>query len=158
MGWSYCNGQLISIAENPTLFNLIGTIYGGDGVNTFALPDLRSRVPIHFGSTPSTGTYVIGERAGVEQVTLTAQQTAAHNHIVNATTTGQKTAPSTQTFPASATPANSNIYGAPGTSATQMYGGIVVAGGGSNQPHENRQPYLAVNFIIALYGAYPSQN
>jgi microcystin-dependent protein len=157
-GWAFCDGSLQSIAENAALYNLIGTIYGGDGVNTFALPDLRGRVPIHIGSTPSTGTYTSGERAGVEQVTLTSQQTAAHNHVVNATTTGQRSAPSTQAFPASTTPANSNIYGPPGTSATQMYGGIVVAGGGSNLPHENRQPYLAVNFVIALFGAYPSQN
>jgi microcystin-dependent protein len=156
-GWAVCNGQVISIAENETLYALIGTTYGGNGQTTFALPDLRSRVPVHVG-TLTGNTYVLGQVGGVEQVTLTAQQTALHNHQVNATASGQKPAPSAQAFPAAATPAESYVYGPTGNNPVSMNGGIIVSGGGTNQPHENRQPYLAINFYIALYGAYPSQN
>ncbi len=157
-GWALCQGQLESIANYEALYNLIGTTYGGDGQNTFGLPDLRGRVPMHIG-TFAGNTYVMGQLGGAEQVTLTAATTALHNHQVNATTTGQRTAPSTQAFPASATPTNAYVYGPPGGSSVQMYGGIIGPGqSGGSQPHENRQPFLVVNFIIALQGAYPSQN
>jgi microcystin-dependent protein len=154
-GWAFCDGSLQSIAENSTLFNLIGTTYGGDGINTFALPDLRSRVPIHLGSN-GVNTYVIGQSGGVEQVTLTVGQLPTHNHapaLASTATTGSSS-------PAGDVWANgpgikqfSPVANANGTMATTT---IPLQGG--SQPHDNMLPFLAVSYIIALFGVYPSQN
>lgn len=151
LGWALCQGQLMSISENETLFNLIGTTYGGDGQNTFALPDLRSRVPIHMGAGPGLSPNVIGERAGVETVILTAQQMPTHSHTPMANTVGSATAPTNGVW------ANSpaiQFQPAPTGGVTMNVGALGVSGG--NQPHENMVPYLALNFIISLFGIYPT--
>src|ERR1700761_932213 len=120
-GWRFCDGSLLPISENETLFQLLGTTYGGDGVNTFQLPDLRGRVPIHMG-TGGGATYVIGQLAGVENVTLTTAQIPAHSHTVNATASSQVQQPNANTFPAVATPQNRNVYG-PLNNAAQLFSG-----------------------------------
>jgi len=151
-GWAFCDGQLLAISENDTLFTVIGTTYGGDGQATFAVPDLRGRVPIHQGTAPDGNSYTIGEALGVEEVTLTAQQTPTHTHSLLATTTV-----STQTSPAGALLAQSssaNIY-VQDAGAFALAPTSVTPIGGS-QPHTNMQPYLGLNFIIALFGIVPS--
>lgn len=151
MGWMFCEGQLLSIAEHDTLFTLIGTTYGGDGETTFALPDLRGRIPIHQGSHSGTS-YVMGQGSGTEDVELTVNHLPSHSHVPLATDT---TANSPD--PASAIPAHASrrIYGGP-AQLTEMASNAVGNTGG-NQPHTNLQPYLCVSFIISLFGFYPSQ-
>jgi microcystin-dependent protein len=145
-GWEFCAGQLISIAENETLFNLIGTTYGGDGQSTFALPDLRGRLPVHQGLG-----FGMGNAAGSEQVTLTTDKLPSHTHALQASTE-----PNNQVAPAGSTLAASvdiALY-IEGTPATSMSPEAITSVGGS-QPHENRQPYLCVNYIISLFGIFP---
>ena len=152
MGWALCDGLVLPISENEALFNLIGTTYGGDGISTFALPDLRSRVPVHQGTGINLSPRVLGSGGGVEQVTLTAQTMPAHRHAMAATTTN-----AVSRSPVGAVLASSSttqFYGA-GDDTTAMAAGVVTAVGG-NQPHNNVAPVLAVNFIIALEGIYPS--
>jgi microcystin-dependent protein len=150
-GWQMCNGQLLSINNNEVLFNLIGTTYGGDGQTTFALPDLRSRAPIHAG-TAGGQSYALGQSGGVENVTLTTAQLPAHNHAFTAQGGGGS----------SLTPAGNFLAGsslgqyAP-TPATGTSGNVLSAAG-SSQPHTNLMPYATVNFVISLFGVYPSQN
>jgi microcystin-dependent protein len=148
-GWMFCDGQLIPISENDALFTLIGTTYGGDGQETFALPDLRSRVPLHF-----SGKYSLGERAGVESVTLTTQQIPIHTHaLIGATGNG------TQANPANNILATSTIvkpYASETPDSNMAASAISPVGG--NQPHENLQPYLSISFIISLYGIFPTQS
>jgi microcystin-dependent protein len=152
--WAFCNGQLLPISENEALFTLIGTTYGGDGQTTFALPDLRSRVPIHQG-----GIHVIGEQAGAEIVTLTATQLPVHSHV-GGSTGNASSKPATDTDPAGrvfAVPSGgSSAYS--GSSTGTLGGGLTTVSEGGNQPHNNLQPYLCVNFCIALFGIYPSRN
>jgi len=146
-GWAFCNGALIAIAENEALFNLIGTTYGGDGQNTFALPDLRGRVALHQGSG-----FVQGEISGVESVTILQQQIPVHSHTLGAVAAnGNSPHPGGAVFAAS----SAGEY-APIASATGVMGNMVLSAGG-NQPHENRQPSLALNYIIAMDGIFPSQ-
>ena len=150
-GWMFCEGQLLPIAENETLFQLIGTTYGGDGQNTFALPDLRGRLPLHMGNG-----FVLAQSGGVEQVTLTTNQIPAHNHIPACTN-----AAGDQTTPV-------NNFWAPTSTGDQTYDPAVTASGtmnatliglnGGNQPHDNFGPYLCVDFIISLFGIFPSPN
>ena len=154
-GWMFCEGQLLPISENETLFNLIGTTYGGDGQSTFALPDLRGRVPIHMGNV-SFGNFTLAQAGGVEGVTLTATQMPAHTHAVQASNavatlatpqgnlTGQAAAKLYRAAPAGTTLVSLNVQS--------------VASTGGNQPHENFQPYLCIDFIISLFGIFPSQN
>jgi microcystin-dependent protein len=153
-GWAFCHGQTMAISENDTLFNLIGTTYGGDGQETFCLPDLQGRVPVHQGSGAGLTSRVLGERGGVENVTLSTQQIPPHAHqpvaAVAAATTGT---PTNNVWAASAGPAF--VTGQPFTAP--MVADAVQPAGGS-QPHENRSPALAVSFIIALYGVFPSQS
>jgi len=153
-GWAFCAGQILSIAEYETLFNLIGTTYGGDGQNTFALPDLRGRLPIHQGQGPGLSNFVIGQIGGTETVTLTTQQIPAHSH----TPIAQSSA-GTVASPANAVWAGSAIgeYAGAVTPSSAMSANLVGSAGGS-QPHENRMPFLAVNYIISLFGIFPSQN
>lgn len=145
-GWAFCEGQLLPISEHETLFQLIGTTYGGDGQSTFALPDLRGRVPLHVGAG-----YSLGETGGVEQVTLTTNQIPAHGHQLVASTDVP-----TLSSPANALPgqAANKLYRVPGSTA-QMSASTLAPTGGS-QPHDNMQPYVAINYIIALYGVFPS--
>jgi microcystin-dependent protein len=147
VGWAFCNGQTIAISENDTLFNLIGTTYGGDGQSTFNLPNLQSRVPLHMG-----GGYTIGESGGVESVTLTTQTLPAHSHPWLATTSAaQNASPEKNAFASGTATVYSNA--APNT---PMNNGVVGFFGGS-QPHDNIQPYICINYIISLYGIYPTQ-
>jgi microcystin-dependent protein len=149
-GWMFCDGQLLPISEYETLFVVIGTTYGGDGQSTFALPDLQSRVPIHQGTGPG-GTFTLGENAGVEQVTLTTGQMPAHSHPLRGTTSI-----------ANATGPGGNVLAQ--SSVAKMYFADVTDGDmahtiqpvGGSQPHENIQPYLVINFIISLFGIFPS--
>ena len=151
-GWAFCDGQLIPISENDALFTLIGTTYGGDGQETFALPNLQSRVPMHAGTGPDGVTYTLGEQAGVESVTLTVQQIPIHTHQL----LGSNTTAATQT-PGGNIPAQGvgQIYTS-ADSPIQLSPQSVSPNGGS-QPHENLQPYLCINFIISLFGEFPHQ-
>jgi microcystin-dependent protein len=148
-GWMFCEGQLLPISENETLFQLIGTTYGGDGQENFGLPDLRGRIPIHQGNA-----FILAETGGVEEVTLTINQTPAHGHpFLGAQVTG------TQTTPAGNLPANSQnitpyINQSPNASAAFNPASISPVGG--SQPHTNFQPYLCIDFIISLFGIFPS--
>lgn len=156
-GWAICDGRLLPISENEALFTLIGTTYGGDGQSTFALPDFRSRVPIHMGNG-----HQLGELGGTESVTLTANQLPSHTHAVSASAAAP--APSTVaidiTGPTPYVPgsplAKPRLYAAAGNPAPMAAGLIRPAGG--SQPHNNMAPYLGINFIIALFGIFPSQN
>lgn len=146
-GWMLCQGQLIAISEYDTLFNLIGTTYGGDGQSTFALPDLRGRVPVHFGPG-----YVFSQTGGVEQVTLSLAQIPAHTHtLVASTITGNQISPQGN-VPASSFNVTPYLNESPDVA---MNGASMTVTGGS-LPHENVQPYLCVNFIISLFGIFPS--
>ena len=147
-GWVFCSGQLLSTSQYDALFNLIGTTYGGDGQSTFAVPDLRGRLPLHFGSG-----YFVGQSGGVETVPLTQAQIPTHNHLMMATTNvGNQQSPSGQVFSQSPQ-IQMYIEDTPDSSfATQM-----ISPAGGSQPHNNVQPFLCINFIISLYGIYPSQ-
>lgn len=162
-GWAFCNGQLQSIAQNTALFALIGTFYGGDGQSTFGLPDLRSRVPLHQGQGPGLSLYTVGQASGSEQVTLVSNQIPQHQHSLNATTAqGSATTPGNTVM--LATPVEpgvkTSLYVVPGTSAVNPAPmapqSIGVTGG--NQPHSNMMPTLAINYIIAVEGIFPSRN
>jgi microcystin-dependent protein len=156
IGYALCNGQLLAISQNSALFSLLGTTYGGNGQTTFGLPDLRGRVPIHAGSGPGLTPYVLGEIAGTESVTLLQSQMPAHNHLVEANSSaGTATAPST-TLVLAASTARDKVYSTAAPNTTLSPAAIGVAG--SSQPHNNIQPYLVVNFIIALQGIFPSHN
>jgi microcystin-dependent protein len=149
-GWMFCEGQLLPISENETLFNLIGTTYGGDGQSTFALPDLRGRLPIHFGSG-----FILAQTGGAEEITLTVQQIPVHTHPLLATNSTATGVVPTNQMPAASTEATVSPYGtdAPLTSLpTQM-----LSPAGGNQPHTNFQPYLCIDFIISLFGIFPAQ-
>lgn len=161
VGWAFCDGNIMSIAENDVLFALIGTTYGGDGVSTFALPDLRGRVPIHQGSQGGNS-YQLGQLGGSEAVTLLPAQVPAHTHMVAAsgavppaTGSGINVTGAVPYVPASPG-AKPKLYAAPGTPAP-MYPGAVTASGG-NQPHNNMAPFLGIHFIISLFGIFPSQS
>jgi microcystin-dependent protein len=146
-GWMFCEGQLLPISENETLFQLIGTTYGGDGESTFGVPDLRGRIPVHQGQG-----FVLGETGGAEEITLTVNQLPAHAHPMLATTsTGISSSPAGQVVAASG---SSNLYRqAPAANAMAVQ---AVAPVGGSQPHTNFQPYLCVDFIISLFGIFPS--
>ena len=153
-GWMFCEGQTLPIAENEVLFQLIGTTYGGDGQETFNLPNLASRVPIHMGTGPDGTTYQIGEMAGTEQETLTVQQIPNHTHPLTASTAvGNQSSPGGNVLAQSPLSITPYIEDAP---SVQMNAGAVSPQGGS-QPHENTQPFLCLNFIISLFGIFPSQ-
>lgn len=148
-GWMFCEGQLLPISENETLFNLIGTTYGGDGQSTFGLPDLRGRVPIHQG-----GGFTLAETGGVEQVTLTVNQIPAHSHpFLASQNTSQDTSPAGKAVGQTGS-AFLYIQDQPDSNLSPQ--AITTVGG--NQPHENFQPYLCVDFIISLFGIFPSPN
>ena len=152
-GWMWCDGTPLPISENEVLFQLIGTTYGGDGEETFNLPNLSSRVPMHMGTGPDGTTYQIGEMAGTEQETLTTQQIPNHTHPLTATE-NQGTDPSPAgALLAQSTVANMYIQDSPDG---QLAPSTVQPSGGS-QPHENMQPYLVIGFIISLFGVFPSQ-
>jgi microcystin-dependent protein len=151
-GWALCNGQVMSISQNTALFSLLGTTYGGNGQTTFALPDLRGRTPMSSGQGPGLSSYSLGEVGGAEAVTLNVNQMPAHGHQVNASSNDASSSQPEGNYPASV---GSGAYRSD-TDGT-MNQGMVGASGGS-QPHENRAPYLVLNWCIALEGIYPSRN
>jgi microcystin-dependent protein len=145
-GWMFCEGQLLPISENETLFQLIGTTYGGDGESTFALPDLRGRIPLHQGNG-----FILAETGGAEEITLTVSQIAAHSHPFLASGgTAAGTEPNGNTFAT----ALADVY-VQDLTAVNLNPQAIASTGGS-QPHTNFQPYLCINFIISLFGIFPS--
>jgi len=151
-GWALCNGQLLPINQNQALFALLGTVYGGNGQTNFALPNLRGRVPISFGSG-----HTLGEAAGSTSVTVNIQQLPTHLHVLNASNlTGNKVNPNFGGTGFVLAQEPSNPYG-PAQGLTTLNAGSISNVGGS-QPHNNMMPYLVLNFIIALQGIFPSQN
>lgn len=146
-GWMFCEGQLLSISENETLFQLIGTTYGGDGESTFALPDLRGRIPIHQGSG-----FVLAETGGAEEITLTVSQIPAHTHAFLASTAiASQSSPSNSVL-AQSSAADLYIEDVPDINMSP----VAISPVGGSQPHTNFQPYLCVDFIISLFGIFPS--
>ena len=150
VGWALCQGQTMSISENETLYNLIGTAFGGDGQSTFNLPNLASRVPVHQGSD-GVSTYVLGQTGGVEQVTLTTNQVPSHTHAALCSS-----AAGTGGSPAGSVLAASTVSLYSDGGATDAMNSASVAPTGGSLPHANLPPYLALNFIISLFGVYPS--
>ncbi|HET7812837.1 MAG TPA: tail fiber protein [Candidatus Baltobacteraceae bacterium] len=158
-GWMTCDGQTLAISEYDTLFQLIGTTYGGDGQNTFCLPNLSGRVPIHMGSN-GTSTYNLADSGGVTEVTLTTAQMPSHTHVPVADNSAATTDNPSNAYFANAAP--NNLYTVPNSAANpnapalQTYNSNILPSQGGSQPHDNMQPYLAVNYIISLFGIYPS--
>lgn len=146
-GWAFCSGQLLPISQNQAIFALLGTTYGGNGTTTFQLPNLQSRVPMHQGNS-----HVIGEVGGTEAVTLTSAQIAAHGHQVSQPASKDE---ETTNRPDGAYFTRGGSYAG---SADTSLGGTTTSSVGGNQAHENRQPFLALNFVIALTGVFPSRN
>ena len=155
LGWLKCDGSILSISEYEVLFQLIGTTYGGTGQDTFALPDLRGRVPIHQG-TGGGSTYQLGEQGGVETVTLTAQQYPAHSHALRASNAAASGAAGPTGVLAAST---ATMYGTGVVPSVAMASDAITttAGAGSGfQPHENMAPFLTLNYIISMFGIFPS--
>jgi len=151
-GWAMCNGQLLPISEFEELFTLIGTTYGGDGESTFALPNLQSRVPLHTGNG-----FILGEIGGVESVTLTEAQIPSHNHPTNANGGGNVVSPS-DAFWSSDPSGNTAAYVTSQTGFTGTMAADAILPTGGSQPHSNLQPFVALNYIISLFGIFPSQS
>jgi microcystin-dependent protein len=155
VGWALCDGSLLPISQYTALFQLLGTTFGGDGVSNFGLPDLRGRAALGMGQGSGLQPYLQGQIGGVESVTLIANQFANHTHALQAAATSTTAAPGSSVVfgtPEAATP----IYAPSGTGAT-LASSTVSTAAGSGQPHENRQPSLTINYIIALFGIFPSQ-
>jgi microcystin-dependent protein len=153
LGWAFCDGRLLPISQNSALFSLLGTTYGGDGRSTFALPDLRGRVPVSMGTGPGLSPYEIGELGGAENVTLTTNAVPAHNHNIQASD-----GPASEAKPGGGFLARTNASAyAPTTDGTTLSANAISTSGGG-QPHTNLQPYLVVNFCIALQGIFPSRS
>jgi microcystin-dependent protein len=154
-GWAFCDGQLMAISSNDTLFSIIGTTYGGDGRSSFGLPDLRGRIPIGPRVGPGLSNYTLGKKGGFETVSLTTDQIPAHNHRIKAVTTGGTSTTPTDHLLADSAAFDNEFSNA--TANTNMSESMVT-NTGRNLPHENRQPFLAINYIIALTGIYPSRD
>ena len=154
-GWMLCNGQLLPISENDALFVLLGTTYGGDGQETFALPNLQSRVPIHKGTGPSGNTYQLGESGGVETVTLSTQQIPVHTHPA---TCHEGAGGATSAVPTNAVWNDSDVTQYTSLAPSGSMNAAALGGQGGSQPHENESPFLCINYIISLFGIFPQQN
>jgi microcystin-dependent protein len=155
-GWAFCYGQLLSIAQNSALFAILGTTYGGNGTTTFALPDLRGRVPIGTGAGPGLTPRSLGELSGQENVTLTAQQMPSHAHAAQCSSgNGNSNAPAGKLWSKDAG-VQSATYTSSAPDGTMA--GTAIASAGGSQPHNNMQPYLGMSYIIALQGIFPSRN
>jgi microcystin-dependent protein len=151
-GWAFCSGQILPIAQNTALFSLLGTTYGGNGQTTFALPDLRGRVAMSSGQGPGLSPYSLGEVSGSETVTLISAQMPSHNHLMQGSNND-----ATDSAPQGNVPAVIPSGGYTATPTTQMNPAALTQAGG-NQPHTNIQPFLILNFCIALEGIFPSRN
>ncbi|SNS85363.1 phage tail protein [Antarctobacter heliothermus] len=157
-GWAFCDGQLLAVSQNDALFSLLGTIYGGDGRTTFGLPDLRGRAAMHAGSGPGLSTYRIGQKGGQERVTLTTNQMPSHNHGVTMRAEsrgGNLTDPGGNMLAAGSSIFRTNT---PADDVGMDAAMIRQNNVGGSQSHNNLPPFLAVNYIIALVGIYPSRN
>ncbi len=149
--WAFCNGQIMSIAQNTALFSLLGTTYGGNGQTTFALPDLRGRASMHYGQGPGLSNYTIGETAGQETVTLITTEMPAHTHALNAASGGKL-----NNVPAANNLGGANIY--TNASLDSVLDPLTIGTAGGSQPHQNMQPYLVLNWCICINGIFPSRN
>lgn len=157
-GWAFCNGQLLAISQNTALFSILGTTYGGNGQTTFALPDLRGRAPLSAGQGPGLSDYQLGEAGGQETVTLLSAQIPAHTHSLNAfNDKGDQSLPGNNVPAVVVDSSNGTANAYTASSANTVMSPTAIGATGGNQPHENRQPYLALNYIIALEGIFPSR-
>jgi microcystin-dependent protein len=147
VGWAFCDGTVMPISQNDALFNLIGTTYGGDGQTTFALPNLQSRVPVHVGPG-----FTLGQTGGAETVTLTTSQITAHSHVPQA-----NSAPGTQAGPSGGAWAQSTLNQFSSSSPSLNMSPAALGSSGGSQPHDNMVPFLVINFILSLFGIFPSQ-
>jgi len=147
VGWAFCDGTVMPISQNDALFNLIGTTYGGDGQSTFALPNLQSRVPVHVGPG-----FALGQTGGAETVTLTTSQIPAHSHVPQA-----NSAPGTQAGPSGGAWAQSTLNQFSSSSPSLNMSPAALGSSGGSQPHDNLVPFLVINFILSLFGIFPSQ-
>lgn len=161
VNWAFCNGQPMNISDNPTLFNVIGTTYGGNGTTTFNMPNLQGQVPMHWGSLAGFNT-IIGQAQGTTQVTLTQAQTPSHSHVLSSaflpaggTVERTQTPSAAVSYISDSTP--SGVWSNTSPAFSSQLSGNVLSQVGGSLPHDNMQPYLAVNFCICLYGIYPSQ-
>lgn len=162
-GWLRCEGQLLSISQNSALFSLLGTIYGGDGRTTFGIPDLRGRVPVGFGNGPGLSNYNIGTKGGVETVVLNTLQMPSHNHTGTASVSQAcSSQPGDEDSPEGHVPAahagDEDFASVPDSTMAAATATVAISNNGGNQAHENRPPYLAINWSIALTGLFPSRN
>jgi microcystin-dependent protein len=155
VGWALCDGQVLPIAQNTALFSLLGTMYGGDGRTTFALPDLRGRTPMHPGSGPGLTVRTVGDGGGSETVQLLASQMPAHSHFAKATDNAAASADPTGLLPAVALEDTYQNLGSKTVTPMHPQAGAITGGG---QPHNNSQPYLVLNFVIALQGIFPPRS
>jgi len=155
-GWMFCDGAPLAISENETLFQLIGTMYGGDGETTFNLPNLQSRIPLHFGTGPDGITYQQAEAAGTEQETLSTQQIPNHTHAQLAST-GNNAAVTPDPVNAVASKTDLSQYSTAGATVAMGTPNMTSDPAGGSQPHENCMPFLCINYIISLFGLFPSQ-
>src|SRR4051812_2305261 len=156
-GYALCNGQLLAISQNTALFSILGTTYGGNGVTTFALPDLRGRVPMHAGQGPGLSSRSLGETGGAESETLLVGQMPAHNHLAFPNNRNANVANPVDSVPGKAPDPGFFYRNSVDPAGGPMDAGFIGSAGGS-QPHDNMQPFLAINYIIALEGIYPSRN
>ncbi len=164
-GWAMCEGQLLPISQYTALFSLIGTIYGGDGRTTFSLPDLRGRLPVHPGNGPGLSSRRLGEKSGKENETITIQQLPSHNHLITGdvkVATSQNAATTTEGSGNVLAVGDSKLYNTGPVNNNEVLDGVewdvTLQNTGGGQSHNNLQPYIAINFIIALQGIYPSRN
>ncbi|GEO10041.1 phage tail protein [Segetibacter aerophilus] len=158
-GWAFCQGQILSIAQNTALFSILGTTYGGNGQTTFALPDLRGRVPVGPGQGPGLSNYSLGQQSGSESVTLTVGNMPSHNHPLAASTSdGDASSPTNNYNAVTIDPSTLNSMNTYKTAANTNMNPAAIGQAGGNQPHQNMQPYTCINYIIALEGIFPSRN
>ena len=156
-GWAFCNGQLLSIAQNTALFALLGTFYGGNGTTTFALPNLQSRVGLHQGQGPGLNAYTIGQLGGEENHTLISSEMPQHNHLLNSVNASGPSRVSPGNFLGNESQNKTSFY-APAASPNATMNPQSIGVTGSSTPHNNMQPYLVLNYCIALQGIFPSRN
>jgi len=153
-----CDGQLLAVSQNSTLFSLLGTLYGGDGRTTFGLPDLRGRVPIHMGSGPGLTPRAMASRSGAETATVSVSQLPVHTHMMQGSTDGAGDTSPADNVPGTGAGANLYVQTPDAADVVTMDADAVISSGGGNQSHNNVMPFLCINFIIALTGIYPSRN